>query len=300
MSGDPDTVEMILGLPAIEAVSSSLRHALIPDPGHVFLVGDYASIEARIVLALSGQHDKVKMLADGQDVYCDMASEIYAEQITKAQPEKRNVGKNTVLGCGFQMGPETFFNRYCPHMDLPFAERVVGTYRQVWAPQVPKLWYGLEEAALNAVMYPGAGPFEHAGVEYEIVGDFLTARLPSRWQRLWYYNPQIATSKFGKPCVTYQQQKLGQFKTIQGYGGMFTENDVQGLARGLLCAAIDRMEKAGLRVVLTFHDEIAVEAPVQRADLAEFEQIMAEPTAWAKEIGIPISVEAWQGDRFKK
>jgi DNA polymerase I-like protein with 3'-5' exonuclease and polymerase domains len=77
MSEDPEYVEAVLGLPAIEAVASALRFALIPDPGKVFLVGDYAGIEMRIVLALAGEYDKCEMLAAGKDVYLDMANDIY-------------------------------------------------------------------------------------------------------------------------------------------------------------------------------------------------------------------------------
>jgi hypothetical protein len=49
--------------------------------GKVFLSGDYAGIQARIVLALSCQHDKAELMASGKDVYCDMASQIYRRTI---------------------------------------------------------------------------------------------------------------------------------------------------------------------------------------------------------------------------
>jgi DNA polymerase I-like protein with 3'-5' exonuclease and polymerase domains len=61
-----------------------------------------------------------------------------------------------------------------------------------------------------------------------------------------------------------------------------------------------RMDKAGLRIVLTVHDEIVVEAPEDDADrqLAVMEQIMREPPAWAE--GLPLGVEAGVMRRYGK
>ena len=53
--------------PPVETVVSSLRHALIADRGRVFLSGDYAKIQACIVLALAGQHDKAALMVDPTD-----------------------------------------------------------------------------------------------------------------------------------------------------------------------------------------------------------------------------------------
>ena len=166
MTGDHEYVGMMLGEPII-SVASSLRHALIASPGRVFQAGDYSGIEARMVLALAGQHDKTALMASGADVYIDMALDIYkmprfdttdkalVGAFKIAHLEERQTGKNTVLGCGFQMGVDTFWLRYCPHMPREFAEQVIKTYRLVWAPEVPKLWRGLEQAALETVDDPG-------------------------------------------------------------------------------------------------------------------------------------------------
>src|SRR5262249_34751868 len=94
--GDPEFVEILLELPAIEAVSSALRHALVAGPGKTFLVGDFAGIEMRIVLALAGQHDKCDLLATGKDVYLDMACDIVGRprgSLTKDNVTERQIGK---------------------------------------------------------------------------------------------------------------------------------------------------------------------------------------------------------------
>lgn len=299
MSGDPEYVEMVLGCPAIEAVASSLRHALVPDPGKLFLVGDFAGIEARIVLALAGQHDKVAMMASGQDVYLDMARDIYGRVVTKADIEMRQTGKNSVLGCGFQMGAPKFHARYCKNQPIEFAENVIYTYRKVWAPEVPKLWYALEAASTRAVK-EGTSQ-ETYGVLYQREDDWLTATLPSGWQKLWYPAPRLFhDEKFNKEAWQYTTSKGGKTSQAKAFGGLETEHVVSGLARGLLVASMMRIEREGMPIVLTVHDEIVAEVDEDRADLARFEHLMAEPTPWSERIEVPISVETWQGKRYKK
>jgi len=46
------------------------------------------------------------------------------------------------------------------------------------------------------------------------------------------------------------------------------------------------------------HDEIIVENPNITAELMQ--EIMSERPAWAAELGVPISVEAWVGKRYRK
>lgn len=298
MTGDPEHVERTLGRPAIECVASALRHALIPDPGKTFLVGDYAGIEARIVLALAGQDDKTAMMAAGRDVYLDMASVIYGEPVTSKKDPRRQPGKNAVLGCGFQCGAINFNYKFLGGKDLDLAYKSVGAYRKEWAPKVPKLWYALGDAALSAAR---GQPAEAYGIRYQLEDRWLTARLPSGWQKLWYFNPQLGVDeRFGRECWSYSAYKGGKHSVTKAYGGLLTENSVQALARGLLCAAIDRLERNNIPVVLSVHDELICEVDEGSADLKAFEQLMAEPTGWAKELRIPVAVEAWQGDRYKK
>lgn len=303
MSGDPAMVEMMIGTP-VESVVSSLRHAIIAAPGKVLLSGDFAGVEARLVLALSGQHDKTELMASGKDVYCDMAQQIYKRPIDKKKdPEERQTGKNSVLGLGFQMGWRKFKMKYGQKLSEDFCQQIVDTYREKWAPCVPKLWNSLGEAALETVKT--GNPHESYGVLYELNDRWLTARIPSG-RKLWYFNPQ--TEKRAMPwddtdirlSWSYQQMKTGQFKTVHAFGGLLTENVVQGLARDLMVEAMFKLEKNGFPIILTVHDEIVCEPMAKDADEKAFEQIMADIPAWAKKIQMPVAVETWKGNRYKK
>ena len=80
---DPSFVELALEVPPVEAVASALRHTIVAKPGRSLAAGDFAQIEARVVLALAGQRDKVELFASGAPIYADMAQAIYGRPITK-------------------------------------------------------------------------------------------------------------------------------------------------------------------------------------------------------------------------
>jgi DNA polymerase len=294
MSGDPETVEMLLG-PPIESVVSALRHTIIAAPGRTLLSGDFAGVEARLVLAASGQHDKTELMATGKDVYCDMAQEIYKRPIDKKKdPEERQTGKNSVLGLGFGMGWRKFKMKYGQKLSEDFCSEIVKTYREDWAPCVPKMWYALEEAALETVR--NNRPHEAYGVIYQIEDKWLTARLPSG-RKLWYFNPHKVSrvmpwdDKVVRVGWAYQQMKTGQFKTIDAFGGLLCENVIQALARDLMVHAMFKLEKNGFPIILTVHDEIVCEPLAEDADQKAFEQIMLDSPAWANEMKMPVAVE---------
>lgn len=81
-----------------------IRKSLIAPPGHVICACDSSNIEGRVNAWFCGQADLVKHFAEGNDVYCELASKIYGRKITKADKKERFVGKTATLGLGYQVG----------------------------------------------------------------------------------------------------------------------------------------------------------------------------------------------------
>jgi DNA polymerase len=318
----------------LEVLSSALRFALVAADGHRFSGGDYSMIEVCVLLGLAGQHDKTKLIADGVDSYRDMAATIYdldrdafqaipVEELNVEQQQQRQAGKVTVLGCGYQMGTDAFRSRYLRHMGLDegkkFAEEVVKVhYRKRWAPNVPKLWYALENAACQAMANPGKTvhaidqsairsffgktPREF-GVSYRLDTQgalpCLICILPNG-KAIRYQNARVTGGKdaWGRVNWTYWAYRRGQWREVDPYGGQLTENVVQSLARELLVDAILRLESRGFPVVMHCHDEIVVEHPTITKETIE--EFMSEPPEWAVNLGIPIKVKGWINKRYRK
>lgn len=315
MSRDFQLVELITGVPAITAVSSGLRHAIHAAPGKLLCVGDFSTVEARIVLALAGQTDKVEYLRQKGPIYELMAEQIFgvpAMEIkagAKGDPpdpimmDMRQTGKNSVLGLGFQMGWRKFKLKYAKEKPDEFCQRVVKVYREEFAPEVPKLWWGLERAALNTVKT--GRPHEHAGIVYRLHDGFLKARLPSG-RELHYFKPELVRRAVPwdpedlRLSWTYWAKKAKGWVRVDAYGGLLTENVVQAIARDLLYHSALRCEQENLPMILTVHDENVTEPEERLANADVLREIMCDIPEWAREIGIPIDAECWIGPRYKK
>jgi DNA polymerase len=317
-TGDPEALKR-WGEP-IDVLTSSLRFALTAADGAQFGAGDFSMIETCVLLALAGQRDKCRLIEQGVDIYKDMAATIYQldreafqaiprDALTIDQRQQRQVGKNTILGCGYQMGPDRFRRQYCRHMEAEeakrFAEETVYThYRRNWAPRVPKLWRDLERTARRAMLRRGVAATAECGISYRLE---TVAGLPCLVCRLLngkcihYMNARVLPDRldhWGCPTWSYWAYRKGQWREIQPYGGQLTENVVQALARELLVDAMFRFEAHGFPVTAHCHDEITVEHP--EITEAAVKEIMAERPQWAAELGVPITVEAWAGKRYRK
>jgi DNA polymerase len=173
----------------------------------------------------------------------------------------------------------------------------------VWAPEVPKLWRGLENAAVRTVHDRRA--HEAYGITFSLRDDWLTARLLSG-RELHYYQPRATRKAMPwdeddvRLSYSYKAEKMSHLMTIDGYGGLITENVVQALARDLLVHAMFACRREHLPIVLTVHDEIVLEVEEDKADEKLLAQIMADIPAWAREIKVPVEAEVWSAERYKK
>ena len=312
-TGDPDALRR-WGKPS-DVLVSGLRHALTAADGAMFGSGDFSAIECCVLLALAGQQDKCKLIAQGVDVYRDMASTIYGldraalmaipeDDLSPEQAEQRRIGKNGILSSGYGIGAEGFYRRFCRHVEggRELAARIVAVYRHQWAPLVPRLWRDLEQSARRAMLQPGKPVTAQCGVVYQLatrVGlPCLTCALPNG-KLLHYFNARIdGDDKWGRPRWVCNAYKQGQWREVAPYGGQLTENVVSALSRELLVHAMFALEAAGLPIVFTVHDEIVVEHPDITKEIMQ--RIMSVRPPWAEKLNVPVKAKAWIGKRYRK
>ncbi len=212
-------------------------------------------------------------------------------------------GPLLVHNCGFQMGWKKFRARYCPDQSEEFAKKAVDAYREDFAPEVPVLWAGLEEAALRAVW--DHRPTEAYGLEFRHEDIWLTMRLHSG-RKLYYAYPQACKKATPwdetdiRPAWTCKAQKNGRWISRDMYGGLITENAVQAEARDLLVNGMFLAEKNNLPIVLTVHDEIIAEPLTEHSNHEMLGQLMSDRPQWAIDLRIPVAAETWAGNRYKK
>lgn len=87
-----------------------IRGSFIPRPGHVFISCDLSQVEARLAAHFSQDPGLIQAFYDadngGVDFFCGVASEIFAEPISK-DDHRRNLTKSTVYGSLYSAGVDT-------------------------------------------------------------------------------------------------------------------------------------------------------------------------------------------------
>ena len=312
-TGDPERLRC-WGKP-IDVLVSGLRHALTAADGAMLGAGDFSMIECCVLLALAGEHDKCELIAQGVDVYRDMAATIYGldrvafmaipeDQLSPEETEQRRIGKNGVLSSGYGIGAEGFYRRFCRNVEggKELAAKIVGVYRNTWAPTVPHLWRDLEQTARGAMLRPNTTVVANCGLKYRLTTQAglrcLVCELING-KSLTYPDARIdGCDKWGRPRWIYNAYRLGQWRQIEPFGGQLTENAVSALARELLVDRMFALEDAGYPIVFTVHDEIVVE----HSDIARdtIVRIMSERPPWAVKLGVPVKAKAWVGKRYRK
>lgn len=299
-TGDMDLIKSLY--PSVmELTSSCIRGMIIASPGKELFVGDYASIEARVLVWLAGEQGAIKQFERGEDLYVKMAERIFNKKdISK---KERAVGKTAVLGCGYGMGKDKF-QAMCAinGIDIPIelADTAVRTYRETY-PLIPQMWYAQERAAVET-MRTGKSQKSHGFLWFR-EKEFLCVKLLSG-RVLRYFHPglEFKETPWGeqKQCVTYYttDPRTKQLVKTHTYGGKIVENLDQATARDIMVTAMFRCDNRGYSVILTVHDEIVSEKKLNTGSVDEFINIMCQPIKWAK--GCPIKAEGWKGHRYKK
>ena len=292
-----------------DVLSQLIRTAFVAKEGHTFLVTDYSAIEARVIAYLAGEQWRMDVFANGGDIYCSSASQMFKVPVEKhgVNGHLRQKGKVAELACGYGGGVAALKAFGADKMGLTEQEMqdIVNQWRLA-SPTIPRLWRRVEDAAKNALQNPGRrcvvmrkyrdvararqnealnggggySPDFLAGgtvCTYWRDADALRCKLPSG-RILTYWGARLDNE--GKICFMGQNQTTRKWERTDTWGGKLVENIVQAYARDCLAVAMLRLDEAGYEIAFHVHDEIVAEAPVgsRWEDMAE---IMDRPIDWA-------------------
>jgi DNA polymerase bacteriophage-type len=295
----------------LRVVSSCLRGMLIPDPGKRYLCADFSAIEGRVLAWLA--------YIQGLRMYCVAAAGIYGipyEEIFKGrkhEPYKKmdSVGKVIELACGYQGGYNAFLNMAKGmNVDLPPEAEVRESIRK-WRearPMTVALWRGLENMMFDAVASPGVMQ-TFGRMKAKVIGKWLMMKLPSS-RFLYYFDPKIESKRMPwkdddgnevwKECVSYWavDSQTKRWTKFYGYGGLWTENAVQAIARDLMANGMLKLNAAGYPIVLTVHDEVLAERTIGEGNLDEFTRLLCDIPPWAE--GCPVTAAGFESRRYRK
>lgn len=296
-NGEFESVEMMFdSVPVV--LSELIRTAFIAKPGCSFFVADFSAVEARCLAFLAGEEWRQKVFAEGRDIYCASASEMFHVPVEKngINGHLRQKGKISELALGYGGSVGALKNMGALSMGVAESELkpLVDAWRQS-NPHIVDFWWAVDEAVKLCVADRTETYVGDIGFSYESGMMFIT--LPSG-RRMAYVKPKMGVNKFGGESVTYESSSgLKKWQRVESYGPKFVENIVQAYARDLLAEAMLRLTAKGYHIVMHVHDETVVEAP-EDSSLEEICSIMGETPPWAE--GLILRADGYVTSFYKK
>lgn len=296
---------------ALHPLIASMRSLIKAPEGYMLAISDSEQIEARILAWLAGQDDLLEGFAKGEDVYSIFGKDIFGHRIWKpkgTEPKairkklsiERGFAKDTILGAGYGMGSNTFYeNCYAnPNLkplfdsgkyDWEFVDKLIKKYRNKYK-KIPKFWNQIEKAFKWVVKYPSKQiSISENRITFYKKGTSVWMRLPSR-REIQYRHATIG--KNGN--IRYHYSK-------NVWGGFLAENVVQAISRDLLVHWTMKL-KEYYPVVLSVHDETVCLVEKEGNTVAKefiINECMCSRPDWLDN-KLPLSAETQFSERYKK
>lgn len=294
-SGNFEAVELLYeDVP--DTLSQLIRTAFIPRDGAQFLVADFSAIEARVIAWYAGESWRQKVFAEGKDIYCASASQMFKVPVEKhgINGHLRQKGKiaELALGYGGSVGALKAMGALEMGLDEEELPALVDAWRQA-NPKIVEFWWAVDHAVMEAVKYKHTTSLY--GLTFSCKSGMLFITLPSG-RHLAYVKPKVGTNKFGGQCITYEGVgATKKWERLDSYGPKFVENIVQATARDILCYAMQTLRHCS--IVMHIHDEVVIEAGPSMSLDAVCEQMGRTPP-WAN--GLLLRADGYTTNFYKK
>ena len=294
-SGDYDTMNLLYNdIP--DTLSQLIRTAFIPKPGCKFIVSDYSAIEARVLAHIAGEKWRSKVFAEGKDIYCASASQMFDVPVEKhgINSHLRQKGKiaELALGYGGSVGALKSMGALDNGLLEEELQPLVNAWRQA-NPSIVQFWWDVDNAVKTTIRQ--RIKTEVRCIRFSYKSGMLFITLPSGRQ-LAYVKPRIGENRFGGESVTYEGIGAAKkWERIESYGPKFVENIVQAISRDLLCFAMRNLSFC--QIVGHVHDEVIIECGPE-VSVQSLGDIMSRSPDWMP--GILIRGDGYQCDFYQK
>ena len=294
-SGNYDALELLYDdIP--DTLSQLIRTAFVPQDGRKFIVADFSAIEVRVLAWLAGEKWRMQVFADGKDIYCSSASQMFGVPVEKhgINGHLRQKGKIAELALGY--GGSVGALKSMGALEMGLTEEELQPLVNAWRnanPMITAMWWDIDRAVKTTVREHI--PTEVAGLKFTYESGFLFMRLPSG-RRLAYVKPRMGINQFGSESVTYEGVgATKKWERLESYGPKFCENAIQAIARDILMYAMQTLRNCS--IVAHVHDELIIEAD-RRMSLSAVCEQMGRTPPWAK--GLLLCADGYECDFYKK
>lgn len=343
LNGQGDDVELLYDPEVIwdnDRLASNLRQVFTAtDPAGKLIVGDFSSVESRMLAWQAGEQWKLDAYHQGQDLYKVLAGKIFnipVDQVTKGQ---RQTGKVGELACGYGAGPEAV-REFAAKMGVPLEPLEATMLVKDWRAAnqgIVNYWHELDAALHAAVIgevnqvelphgvvqfVPKIAPYSlckqldnhdlssidmrvillgcHKVLTRVIHGVHLKGRNVGYWKPSERKTGDLWVDRFTNPKTKQQQ-------LYSVYGGKLSGLLTQSLAREMFFDSLRAFkdwsdQHDNVQLVGQFHDEIVVDwGPVpSKPDLPETMRQLEKAMTTTVLPAFPLDAEIKSDYRYTK
>lgn len=302
-AGDAEAVKLLYNSTS-NTLSELIRTALVPEPGHRFIVSDFSAIEARVIAWISGEQWRLDVFENGGDIYCASASQMFHVPVEKhgENAHLRQKGKVAELALGYGGGVNALVAFGADKMGMSDQEmaETVAMWREA-SPKIVQLWKAVENAAIKTITRKSSFVSSVGNVRFDYESGILWMTLPSG-RRIAYWDAQYQPSRWkkGQKCVSYMgvDQKTKKWARIETWGGKLVENLIQATARDCLRDKMLALDEAGYDIRAHVHDEVIITEPIGARSVEDVGKIMGAPLPWAE--GLPLRGDGYDCPFYQK
>ena len=294
-AGNFDALEMLYeDVP--DTLSQLIRTAFVPQGNRKFIVADFSAIEARVIAWLADEKWRQDVFAEGKDIYCASASQMFGVPVEKhgVNGHLRQKGKIAELALGY--GGSVGALKAMGALEMGLSEDELPALVSAWRqanPKIVQFWWAVDHAVMDAVTRKTTTKTH--GIIFSARNGMLFITLPSG-RSLAYVKPKIGENRFGGDCITYEGVGgTKKWERMESYGPKFVENIVQATSRDILCYAMQTLRCCS--IVMHIHDEVVIEADRRMSLQAVCDQMGRTPP-WAK--GLQLRADGYETDFYKK
>ncbi|CBL35768.1 DNA polymerase I-3'-5' exonuclease and polymerase domains [butyrate-producing bacterium SM4/1] len=294
-AGGFDALEMLYeDVP--DTLSQLIRTAFVPQGNRKFIVADFSAIEARVIAWLADEKWRQDVFAEGKDIYCASASQMFGVPVEKhgVNGHLRQKGKIAELALGY--GGSVGALKAMGALEMGLSEDELPALVSAWRqanPKIVQFWWAVDRAVMDAVTRKTTTKTH--GIIFSARNGMLFITLPSG-RSLSYVKPKIGENRFGGDCITYEGVGgTKKWERIDSYGPKFVENIVQATSRDILCYAMKTLRCCS--IVMHIHDEVVIEADRRMSLQAVCDQMGRTPP-WAN--GLQLRADGYETDFYKK
>ena len=187
-----------------DTLSQLIRTAFVPGPGYKFIVSDFSAIEARVLAYLAGEAWRSKVFAEGKDIYCASASQMFGVPVEKhgINGHLRQKGKIAELALGY--GGSVGALKSMGALEMGLTEEELQPLVNSWRnsnPMITAFWWDIDRAVKTTITQ--RIQTEVHGIRFFYKSGMLFIKLPSG-RLLSYVKPRIGENQYGGESVTYE------------------------------------------------------------------------------------------------